>query len=343
MQNHRDRQKFRLDGDKDTIDFMPLNNYLSQWAKNDLSKQSIVAIIDAICDAAFQLHQRIGLGYLLGDPGLLVGANSDGDQQKTIDVGSHNLFTKRLFDAGAGALLSEEAENIIMNPNGGDYAVAFDPLDGSGNVGTGAPIGTLFSIFPNSKDYDPFLVKGREQVAAGYISYGHSVDFGFCVGEGLFLGTMDPETGIFYIVRDKVTLADETSDLAYNASVYHHLLAPMHNYLNDIYQGKDGLRGRNFNMRWLGAAVGDAHRILQRGGLFFYVNDKRPGYENGRLRMIYEAFPLAFLCEAAGGKATDCINNILDLVPSSHHGRTPLVFGATKEVDIIKKYHTSHI
>ena len=343
MINHHDGERLKLIGDDETIDFMPLETYLTQWMYGDGRKIAIVKLIEAIFHGALKLSKRVAGGHLYGDPGRLVGSNSDGDLQKSIDVGSHYLFSELLLEAGAGKLLSEESEDIISNPDGGDFAVAFDPLDGSGNVGIGAPIGTFFSIFPNSISHDPFLVKGREQVAAGYISYGHSVDFALSVGDGLVLGAMDPESGVFYIIQENVTLAPDTADLAYNASVYRHLFEPMRQYVDDAQQGSEGPRGKNFNMRWLGAAVGELHRIFQRGGLFFYVNDKRKGYENGRLRLIYEAFPIAFLCEAAKGKATNGMQDILDIIADSHHGRTPLIFGAANEVDTIRSYHHSSL
>lgn len=326
-----------LAGDGDISDHMMVEDYLDDWAGTDATRRASVNAIKAILKGAVRLAGRIASGSLPGDPGKLVGVNSDQDQQKSIDVGSHDLFVELLIDAGVATILSEEADQPIAGQSDGLIAVAIDPLDGSGNVGLGAPLGTIFSLLPADKD-EPFLEPGNRQLAAGYVSYGNSVDLGFSVGDGVLLATMDPSTGQFMITRRDVKLPARTSDLAFNASVYRHLSDGMKAYIDDCFNGTEGPRGRNFNMRWLGAAVGDMHRILQRGGLFFYVNDRRKGYENGRLRLVYEANSIAFLCQQAGGKATNGITPILDIVPQTYHERCGLVFGVAEEVDMLGEY-----
>ncbi|EEQ93048.1 class 1 fructose-bisphosphatase [Brucella intermedia] len=326
-----------LVGDSERVEAEAVGAYLDNWAGKDGLRLATADAIKAILAGATRLAGRIARGSLPGDPGKLVGVNSDQDQQKCIDVGSHDLFVELLIAAGAASILSEEADLPVAGKADGLIAVAIDPLDGSGNVGLGAPLGTIFSIFPADVE-EPFLQPGNRQLAAGYVSYGNSVDLGFSVGEGVIFATFDPVSGIFHITRRNVTLPERTSDLAFNASVYRHLSAGMKAYVDDAYNGKDGPRGRNFNMRWLGAAVGDMHRILQRGGLFFYVNDSRPGYEKGRLRLVYEANPIAFLAREAGGKATDGSRSILDIVPQTYHERSALVFGVAEEVDILGEY-----
>ncbi|PJR91878.1 class 1 fructose-bisphosphatase [Ochrobactrum sp. 695/2009] len=326
-----------LVGDSERVEAEAVGAYLDNWAGKDGLRLATADAIKAILAGATRLAGRIARGSLPGDPGKLVGVNSDQDQQKCIDVGSHNLFVELLIAAGAASILSEEADLPVAGKTDGLIAVAIDPLDGSGNVGLGAPLGTIFSIFP-ADTAEPFLQPGNRQLAAGYVSYGNSVDLGFSVGEGVIFATFDPVSGIFHITRRNVMLPERTSDLAFNASVYRHLSAGMKAYVDDAYNGKDGPRGRNFNMRWLGAAVGDMHRILQRGGLFFYVNDSRPGYEKGRLRLVYEANPIAFLAREAGGKATDGSRSILDIVPQTYHERSALVFGVAEEVDILGEY-----
>ncbi|MBV2143041.1 class 1 fructose-bisphosphatase [Falsochrobactrum sp. TDYN1] len=328
-----------LAGDCDRIEADNVEDYLDLWTGQDVARLATANAIRAILAGAVRLAGRIALGSLPGDPGKLVGINSDQDQQKSIDVGSHDLFVELLIAAGAASILSEEADKPVSGRKDGIVAVAIDPLDGSGNVGLGAPLGTIFSIVPADTD-EPFLQPGSRQIAAGYVSYGNSVDLGFSVGEGVVLATLDPVSGTFLITRRNLTLPERASELAFNASVYRYLPDGMKAYVDDAFNGKDGPRGRNFNMRWLGAAVGDLHRILQRGGLFFYVNDSRPGYENGRLRLVYEANPIAFLCQQAGGKATDGRMPVLDIVPQSYHERSGLVFGVAEEVDVLGKYFT---
>ena len=276
-----------------------------------------------------------------GDPARLVGSNSDGDAQKAIDVASHELFVEILERAGAGWILSEEADEPVVL-NGSGFGVAIDPVDGSGNVGLGAPVGTIFSIIPFTEGEDPFLTSGRRQVAAGYVSFGNTIDVGFSVGDGVLLATMHPQAGEFLIVRRQVKIPTTTSELAFNASVHRHLQSGLRQYVQDCLAGRDGPRDRDFNMRWLGSAVGELHRILLRGGVFFYAADKRPGYQNGRLRLVYEANPIAFLMEQAEGRATDGTSAILDKIPTSHHCRTPLVFGSATEVELIARYLNSN-
>ncbi|OAP38513.1 fructose 1,6-bisphosphatase [Sinorhizobium glycinis] len=318
-----------------------VDEYLSTWAGEDRSRQRVTALINGVLDAACLLSERIATGSLEGDPARLVGSNSDGDAQKAIDVASHALFVEILEQAGAGRILSEEADEPVVFKGSG-FGVAIDPIDGSGNLGLGAPVGTLFSIIPFTETEDPFLTSGRRQVAAGYVSFGNTIDLGFSVGDGMLLATMHPQTGEFLIVRRQVRIPPDTSELAFNASVHRHLPSGLSLYVQDCLGGREGPRGRDFNMRWLGSAVGELHRIVLRGGVFFYAADKRPGYQNGRLRLVYEANPIAFLMEQAGGRATDGISAILDRVPTSHHCRTPLVFGSATEVELIASYLNSN-
>lgn len=330
-----------LANDQAQVLYGSVDAYLSTWVGEDTARKGVAALINGVLDAACLLSDRIAAGSLEGDPARLVGSNSDGDAQKAIDVSSHELFIEILDRAGAAQVLSEEADAPLLF-KGQRFAVAIDPIDGSGNVGLGTPVGTIFSIIPFRESEDPFLVPGKRQTAAGYVSFGNTVDLGFSVGEGVLLATMHPQTGEFLIVRRHVQVPRETSELAYNASNERHLQPGMRLYLQDCLVGKDGARGRDFNMRWLGSAVGELHRILLRGGVFFYAADNRPGYQNGRLRLVYEANPIAFLMEQAGGLATDGISAILDKVPTSHHCRTPLVFGSAAEVELIASYLNSN-
>ncbi|WEJ08723.1 class 1 fructose-bisphosphatase (plasmid) [Sinorhizobium sp. M103] len=330
-----------LASDEASFQHESVDEYLSTWAGEDGSRQRVTALINGVLDAACLLSERIATGSLEGDPARLLGSNSAGDAQKAIDVASHALFVEILERAGAGWVLSEEADEPVVFKGSG-FGVAIDPIDGSGNVGLGAPVGTLFSIIPFTEAEDPFLISGRRQVAAGYVSFGNTVDLGVSVGDGMLLATMHPQTGEFLIVRRQVQVPPDTSELAFNASVHRHLQSGLSLYVQDCLAGREGPRGRDFNMRWLGSAVGELHRILLRGGVFFYAADKRPGYQNGRLRLVYEANPIAFLMEQAGGRATDGTSAILDKVPTSHHCRTPLVFGSATEVDLIASYLNSN-
>lgn len=294
------------------------------------------AIVLAIADAVIPLADRLAAGRLDGEPDAIVGINESGDKQKALDLAAHEHMLAALRSAGVARVLSEEAESVIeLNPDGA-WDVAIDPIDGSGSIGIGAPLGTLFSILPTAAD--GFLRSGRAVVAAGYASFGHSVDFGFSLGDGVSIATYDRRAGQFRVVATAVKVAAVTNSIAYNASNERHWATALRGYVRDLLAGAEGPRGREFNMRWLAAAVGELHRILLQGGVFLYPGDSRAGYAQGRLRLVYEAVPIAFLMEQAGGSATDGTTAILDLTPREPHAHTPLIFGAADEVTTIGRY-----
>lgn len=312
--------------------------YLRDWKGSDDRRWQIAALIEAISRGGQALAVRIARGAVPGDLSALSGVNSDGDDQKALDVASHDLFVSLLLKAGATSVLSEEADLPVKSGRDEGYAVAIDPLDGSGNVGLGAPLGTFFSIIPEAPGVDPFTRPGNDIVAAGYVSYGNSLDIAFSVGNGLVLATYDPVDTQFVILDENAMVKPDTAELAFNASVRSYTEEGVAFYLADCMAGVGGPRGKNFNMRWLGAAVGELHRIVRRGGIFLYVGDDRPGYATGRLRHLYEANPIAFLMQQAGGAATDGARPILSKAVASYHSRTPLVFGSINEVNKLSQY-----
>lgn len=296
---------------------------------------ALVELIDAITQAAIPLGRRLALGHLPGNPADIVGVNESGDKQKALDFRAHQHLLAAVSACSVRSVLSEEAEEVIAISAQGDFDLAIDPIDGSGSIGIGAPLGLLFAIFPAGES---FLRSGRDTVAAGYISFGHSTDLGFSVGRGLSLATLDIYSNRFRVTEETVILPRETKMVAYNASNVRHLPAGLQLYLGDLIAGAEGPAGKNYNMRWLAAAVGELHRIVNQGGIFMYPGDSRPGFEKGHLRLIYEAFPIAWLIEQAGGLATDGIDSILDKVPTELHEKTPLLFGSAEEVQRIKGY-----
>ncbi|MFB2563971.1 class 1 fructose-bisphosphatase [Rhizobium sp. IMFF44] len=312
--------------------------YLRDWKASDAQRWQIAALIEAITRGAQALAVRIARGAVPGDLSALSGVNSDGDNQKALDVASHDLFVSLLLKAGATSVLSEEADLPVRSGRDEGYAVAIDPLDGSGNVGLGAPLGTFFSIIPQAPGVDPFTLRGNDIVAAGYVSYGNSLDMAFSVGNGLVLATFDPVDTQFVILDESAKVKPDTAELAFNASVRRYTEAGVSAYLADCMAGAEGPRGKNFNMRWVGAAVGELQRIVHRGGIFLYVGDDRPGYSSGRLRHLYEANPIAFILQQAGGAATDGAQPILSKAVASYHARTPLVFGSINEVNKLSQY-----
>ncbi|WP_265500378.1 class 1 fructose-bisphosphatase [Paracoccus beibuensis] len=297
-----------------------------------LADDGIPAIVLAIADALPPLAARLAAGRLHGDPEAIVGTNDSGDKQKALDVAAHDHMISALRAAGVRSVLSEEAEEVIELHSGGAFDVAIDPIDGSGSIGIGAPLGMLFSILPAAPE--GFLRTGRAVVAAGYASFGHSVDFGWSTGQGVHVATL--HDGTFHVSRRDLRLKPQASTIAYNASNERHWPKGLQVWAQDLRAGRDGPRGRDFNMRWLAAAVGELHRILLKGGAFLYPADARPGYESGRLRLNYECAPIAFLVEQAGGAASDGQAPILDRQPLGLHDMTPLIFGATEEVAAVQ-------
>lgn len=297
---------------------------------------ALAAIVAALAAALPPLADRLAAGGLPGDPAAIVGVNESGDDQKALDLAAHDHMLAALHRVSVRAVLSEEAEEVILLDPTGIYDVAIDPIDGSGSIGIGAPLGMLFSILPAAPD--GFWRHGRAVVAAGYASFGHSTDFGFSLGQGVAIATLDRALGAFRVLRPDVRLTTTTRSIAYNASNERHWPVGLQRYIRDALAGKDGPRGKDFNMRWLAAAVGELHRILLKGGLFMYPADLRPGYEQGRLRLLYEAVPIAFLIEQAGGAAIDGIIPILDRTPNCLHEHVPLIFGAADEVERLRRY-----
>ncbi|AUG55946.1 class 1 fructose-bisphosphatase [Thalassospira marina] len=294
------------------------------------------SLIDAIASALPAIAARLAAGKLPGDPAALCGENESGDAQKALDVGAHNHILAVLKGRGVRHMLSEEAEQVELLDPAGAFDIAIDPIDGSGSIGIGAPLGMLFVIYPTGPA--DFRRKGSEAVAAGYASFGHSLDFGFTTGQGVQIATHDGQD--FRMTARDVRLKPAASTIAYNASNERHWSPGLKQWAADLRAGADGPRGRDFNMRWLAAAVGELHRILLQGGAFLYPADQRKNYRQGRLRLAYEAVPIACLIEAAGGRATNGTDRILDLIGQTPHQNVPLVFGAAEEVDIIVKYIT---
>ncbi|MBI1171091.1 class 1 fructose-bisphosphatase [bacterium] len=313
-------------------DGAPQGKFLDEY----LPESGAAGIVLAIARAVPPMALRLAQGRIFGDPTAIVGINDSGDRQKALDVAAHDHMIAALGAAGVRQVLSEEAEAVILLNPGAAFDVAIDPIDGSGSIGIGAPLGLLFTVLPAAPQ--GFLRKGREVVAAGYASFGHSCDFGFSVGQGTHITTLDAADGRFRLTHQDVRLPEKARTIAYNASNERHWPAGLQAWARDLRLGADGPRGRDFNMRWLAAAVGELHRILLSGGCFIYPADRRKGYESGRLRTLYEAAPIAFLIEQAGGAATNGQTPILDLLPKALHEHTPLVFGAADEVATIARY-----
>lgn len=285
----------------------------------------------------------IALGSLGDAPAASIGCNSDGDVQTLLDLRSHEIVMVGLKGAGVKMVASEESDDVeVLDPEG-TLAVAVDPLDGSSNIDTNISIGTIFSIIPadetGGSKLGPFGGTGTRQLAAGFFVYGPQTTLVLSLGHGVDIFTLDPREGEFHLTKPKVRIQEGAHEFAINASNYRHWEAPVRIYIDDCMSGADGLRGANFNMRWIASLVAEAFRILARGGVFLYPSDARPGYESGRLRLLYEAAPIAFVIEQAGGMASTGRARILDLAATSLHQRVPLIFGSADKVKRIDRLH----
>jgi fructose-1,6-bisphosphatase I len=285
------------------------------------------------------------LGDVLGTAG---SENVQGEVQKKLDIIANEvLIEANEWGGHLAAMASEEMEDIYAVPNRypqGEYLLLFDPLDGSSNIDVNVSIGTIFSVLrkvTNTRgvtDQD-FLQPGKQQACAGYCVYGPQTTLVLTLGNGVVMFTLDRETGSFVLTNDKVTIPEDTKEFAVNMSNQRHWAPPMQRYIGECLQGVDGPRGKDFNMRWIASMVADVHRILTRGGVFMYPWDKREPEKAGKLRLMYEANPMAFLVEQAGGAATNANERIMDLQPTKLHERVSVVLGSKNEVERVTAYH----
>ncbi len=302
-----------------------LGSYLAARTNSPLAK-----VILSLAGAASAIAAEIRMPATALDAA--AGAvNADGDTQKKLDVIADEIVLDALRGTGAAAYLSEEREEAIpLDPDGG-LIIACDPLDGSSNIGVNVSVGTIFSVLPaDGGDLQP----GRAQLAAGFFVYGPQTTLLLTTGSGTASFRMDDD-GRFVMISENVRIPSEASEFAINASNRRHWPAPITRYVEGCLAGADGPRGHDYNMRWVASLVAETWRIISRGGVFLYPADARKGYAAGRLRLVYEAAPVAMLVEQAGGRATDGARDIMDITPDGLHQRVPLVFGAKNEVEAV--------
>jgi fructose-1,6-bisphosphatase I len=313
-----------------------LDDHLAAFAGGDALRGAVARAVRGMAAAGGEIAALVALGPDPAEAAAVVGANAGGDAQKGLDLVTHDIVRRHMAEAGVGWFGSEEAETPERLAADGLVAVATDPLDGSSNIDTNVSIGTIFAVLPMAGP-EPLLQQGREQLAAGFVIYGPHTGLALTLGEGTRLYVRDPAGG-GWRYSGPATIPAETAEYAINASNYRHWSPGTRRYVDDLLDGSEGIRAKDFNMRWIASLVAEATRILRRGGMFLYPRDHRPGYGNGRLRLVYEANPIAFLVEQAGGRATDGTSRILDIVPGAFHQRTPLYFGAANEVARLEVY-----
>ncbi len=305
----------------------------------------LVEVVARACKRISIAVNKGALGDVLGSAGT---GNVQGEVQKKLDVIANDvLIHANEWGGHLAAMASEEMDTVFPvseNYPRGEYLLLFDPLDGSSNIDVDVTIGTIFSVLqlpPNAGEVreEHFLQAGTRQVAAGYCVYGPQTQLVLTVGRGVAVFTLDREQGSFVLTQSDLQIPASTSEFSINMSNLRHWAPPVKRYIDECLQGKDGPRGRDFNMRWVGSMVADVHRILMRGGVFLYPWDKREPTKPGKLRLLYEANPMSFLVEQAGGAATNGTQRILDIAPSSLHERCSVMLGSREEVELLQRYH----
>jgi fructose-1,6-bisphosphatase I / sedoheptulose-1,7-bisphosphatase len=305
------------------------------------------SVILDVALACRSIARNVALGALHASK-WTTGVNIQGETQHTLDVESNEAFLHvNEWGGQLAAMASEELKDPYQIPEiypKGKYLLVFDPLDGSSNIDVNVSVGSIFSILraPSSAasiDERDFLQPGTEQLAAGYAIYGPTTMLVLSVGSGVHGFTLEPGLGEFLLTHPNLQIPPDTREFAINASNHRFWEAPVRRYVNECLQGETGPRGKDFNMRWIASLVAEAHRILMRGGVFLYPRDTRDPKMPGRLRLLYEANPIGFLIEQAGGRASTGRRPVLGVLPSALHQRVGFVFGSKNEVERIERYH----
>ena len=305
-------------------------------------------LLEVVARACKSISHAVNKGALGGVLGSAESENVQGEVQKKLDIIANEvLIEANEWGGHLAAMASEEMDSIYLVPNRypqGEYLLLFDPLDGSSNIDVNVSIGTIFSVLKKSEGNQgvteqDFLQPGRNQVAAGYCVYGPQTTLVLTVGDGVAMFTLDREQGSFVLTQENVTIPVDTKEFAINMSNMRHWAAPVRRYIDECLQGKEGPRGKDFNMRWVASMVAEVHRILMRGGVFMYPWDQREPQKAGKLRLMYEANPMGWLVEQAGGAATNGKERILDIQPSQLHERVSVILGSRNEVERATRYH----
>ena len=323
-----------------------LTRYLIERQRAGRINADLRLLIETCARACKAIGFQVDKGALAGVGASLGVQNVQAEDQKKLDVVSNEILLEaNEWGGNLAALASEEMEVPKQIPSAyprGEYLLLFDPLDGSSNIDVNIPVGTIFSVLRCPErvaqpDEACFLQTGRAQVAAGFATYGPSTILVLTVGDGAHGFTLDPYMSSFVLTHPDIRIPQDTSEFAINVSNMRRWEPPVKRYIDECLAGKDGPRGKDFNMRWVASMVADVFRVLSRGGIFMYPRDAKN--KDGRLRLMYEANPMAFIVEQAGGAATDGSTPILDLQPKGLHQRCAVVLGSKNEVQRVSSYH----
>lgn len=302
---------------------------------------SVVLTLAASCAKISALVER---GELAGILGATEQENVQGETQKKLDVIANELLKSDLQSNPAVAAIASEEEDVSVALNaGGQYLVAFDPLDGSSNIDINGQIGTIFSVLPRLNNIaisaeQQFLQAGKNQLAAGYAIYGASTQCVISLGNTTLVFTLDPDTKTFSLTQDELKIPAETQEFSINMSNQRFWFPPMRDYIQSLLDGETGPREKRYNMRWNASMVGDVHRVLLRGGIFLYPSDSRNPKQPAKLRLLYEANPMAMLVEGAKGRAITEQQRMLEVKPEALHQRVAVILGSAAEVETCHDY-----
>jgi|TARA_Y100001951_G_C11296133_1_gene275744 fructose-1,6-bisphosphatase I len=320
---------------------MNLAQYLEHHADAHMG-----VLISAIADVSQSISAAVHKGALGGVLGSAGSENVQGETQKKLDIIANDMILDALAATGVVAgMASEELDDCSPVPGHSDrpFLVLFDPLDGSSNIDVNVSIGTIFSVLPNPDvgeiTNESFLQPGTEQLAAGYVVYGPQTSLVLTFGRGVVAFTLDREAGQYIQTSESMDVPEDTKEFAINMSNQRHWYKPVQRYIAELLEGKTGVRGKDFNMRWIASMVADVHRVLTRGGIFMYPKDLRDPNKPGKLRLMYEANPMSMLVEQAGGKSFDATQRILDIQPTDLHQRCAVMLGSANEVQRVSDYH----
>ncbi len=306
-------------------------------------------LLEVVARACKRISLAVSKGDLAGVLGEAGSSNVQGEAQKKLDViANETLLEANEWGGHLAAMASEEMEGVYPIPNRyprGEHLLLFDPLDGSSNIDVNVSIGTIFSVLrmpegERETKMEHFLQPGTRQLAAGYAVYGPSTLLVLTVGDGVAKFTLDKETGSWTMTGNHLRIPEQTREFAINASNARHWEPPVKRYIDELLAGRDGPRGKDFNMRWVASMVADVHRILSRGGIFMYPRDSRDPKMPGKLRLMYEANPMAFLIEQAGGASTNGYQRTMEIQPKELHERVAVFLGSRSEVERATAYHT---
>lgn len=335
------------------MSFTTLSKYLTEQSRQNINIDAdLRLLIETVAEACKTISHKVSQGDLGGVLGSIGTENVQGEVQKKLDVLSNDILLHANEWGGTlSAMASEEMETLHPIPASyprGEYLLLFDPLDGSSNIDVNVSIGTIFSVLKTpdggagreASEHD-FLQAGTRQVAAGYAIYGPQTMLVLTLGNGVVAFTLNKETGIWTLTREPIRIPEDTSEFSINMSNRRHWEAPVRRYIDECLAGSTGPLEKDYNMRWIASMVADVHRILTRGGIFMYPRDQRPSSRQGKLRLMYEANPMSFIVEQAGGMAIDGEQRILDIAPEGLHQRVGVILGSKNEVERVRDYHQS--